>query len=176
MTCNKSLGVTSFTKKIRGLKRKFKGALRDYNYTINNFDGYAELYVPQITYKDEVVTSYTISNFLIENTINNIPNDAYYLYVFDETFPLNNHLIIADDEEDLEFGLLKSTDENKPMFIKQLEDRYNLQFERYLATWEMDETTYFNLDYEEKKSILYIEHDGDNVIAVTNTLLLCKGD
>ncbi|MBF0719555.1 hypothetical protein JTZ62_00435 [Mammaliicoccus sciuri] len=62
------------------------------------------------------------------------------------------------------------------MFIKQLEDRYNLQFERYLATWEMDETTYFNLDYEEKKSILYIEHDGDNVIAVTNTLLLCKGD
>ena len=61
-------------------------------------------------------------------------------------------MIIADDEEDLEFGLLKSTDENKPMFIKQLEDRYNLQFERYLATWEMDETTYFNLDYEEKRA------------------------
>lgn len=37
----------------------------------------------------------------------------------------------------------------------------------------MNKSTYFNIEYE-KKNILYIEHDGYNVITITNILWLCK--
>lgn len=37
-------------KKRRGLKRKFKSALCDYHEKFNKYNGYIELYVPQINY------------------------------------------------------------------------------------------------------------------------------
>ncbi|MDE9798546.1 hypothetical protein [Staphylococcus delphini] len=38
--------------KMRGLKRKFDAALRGYKKHIAYYDGYTELYVPQITIKE----------------------------------------------------------------------------------------------------------------------------
>lgn len=156
--------------KIRGLKRKFNESLRDYKTRLNNFDGYAELYVPQITYKENSVKSYKVSKFLVENTIEDIPVEADFIYVFDESNALNNHLIVADEQEVLNLGLVKDSNGRKPEYIKILEENYPLNFERYLATWEMDKIEYFNLDSEDKEDILYTEKKDQKVIAVTNIL------
>lgn len=156
--------------KIRGLKRKFNESLRDYKTRLNHFDGYAELYVPQITYKENTVKSYKVSKFLIENTIEDIPDEADFIYVFDESNALNNHLIVADEKEVLNLGLVKDSNGRKPEYIKVLEENYQLNFERYLATWEMDKIEYFNLDSEDKEDILYTEKKDQKVIAVTNIL------
>lgn len=156
--------------KIRGLKRKFNETLMDYKTRLTHFDSYAELYVPQLTYKENVVESYKVSKFLVENTIEAIPNEAYGIYVFDEYNTLNNHLIMADEKEALDLGLVKDSNGKKPQFIKSLEKNYKLKFERHLATWEMDRIEYFNLDSEDKEDIAYIIKEDHKVIAVTNVL------
>ena len=156
--------------KTRGLKRKFNEAFSDYKTRLTHYDGYAALYVPQITYKETRINGYKVSKFLVENTIENMPNEAYYLYVFDENNALNNHVIIADEKETLDLGLLKDSNGKKPEYIKNLEENYKLKFDRYLATWEMDKIEYFNLDSEDKEGILYTEKKDQKVIAVTNIL------
>ena len=159
--------------KIRGLKRKYKEYLKEYKTCLANYDDYMELYVPQITYKENIVKSYQVSRFLLENTIKNIPSKAHYIYIFDENNALNNHLIIANKKELLEFGILKNSKGEKPEYIKNLEKNYNLKFDRYLATWQMNEMEYSNLDEVDKVDIVYIEKEEHKVIVVTNVLWVC---
>ncbi|WP_077446855.1 hypothetical protein [Staphylococcus aureus] len=54
--------------KIRGLKRKFGNSLRDYKAYLTHYNGYIELYVPQVTYKENTIHGYTIvhQNFLLK--------------------------------------------------------------------------------------------------------------
>ncbi|HHV8921636.1 TPA: hypothetical protein ACURE6_002031 [Staphylococcus aureus] len=161
--------------KIRGLKRKFGNSLRDYKAYLTHYNGYIELYVPQVTYKENTIHGYSASKFLVKNTIKNIPSGANYIYVFDENNALNNHVIITNEKEELNLGLIKDHNGTKPEYIKNLEKNYNLKFERYLATWEMEEIEYLHLEDEDKEDILYFEKEDDKVIAVTNILWTSSG-
>ncbi len=99
----------------------------------------------------------------------------HFIYVFDESNALNNHLIVADEKEVLNLGLIKDSYGRKPEYIKILEEKYQLKFERYLVTCEMDKMEYFKLDSEDKESMLYTEKN-QKVIAVTNILWICDKD
>ncbi|WRM70416.1 hypothetical protein UM772_06455 [Staphylococcus aureus] len=107
--------------KIRGLKRKFGNSLRDYKAYLTHYNGYIELYVPQVTYKENTIHGYSASKFLVKNTIKNIPSGANYIYVFDENNALNNHVIITNEKEELNLGLIKDHNGTKPEYIKNLE-------------------------------------------------------
>lgn len=47
-----------------------------------------------------------------------MPNEAYYLYVFDENNALNNHVIIADEKETLDLGLFKDSNGKSQSILK----------------------------------------------------------
>ncbi|MCE4956647.1 hypothetical protein [Macrococcoides caseolyticum] len=160
-------------KKSRGLKRKFKSALYDYNESLNNYNGYIELYVPQINYVNENISGqeYQIIDFLIKNTKYSIPESAAFMYIIDEINALNSHLILSDDNNDLNLNLIQEQSEKIPNYIKQLESKYNLKFTRKVSVTEMNFTDYVNLDEEDKFDILYyIKKDKEKVIFVTNVL------
>ncbi|MBQ5152753.1 hypothetical protein D6861_009045 [Macrococcoides caseolyticum] len=160
-------------KKNRGLKRKFKSAFQDYNESLNKYNGYIELYAPQINYVNENIKGqeYQIIDFLIENTKYFIPISANFMYVIDERNALNSHLIISDDSNDLNLNLIEEQSEKIPNYIKQLESKYNLKFTRKVSVTEMNFTDYVNLDEEDKLDILYyIKKDKEKVIFVTNVL------
>lgn len=160
-------------KKNRGLKRKFKSTLYDYNEKLNEYSGYVELYVPQINYVNENISGYEyqVIDFLIENTKDSIPESATFMYIIDEINALNSHLIISDDNNDLNLNLIQEQSEKIPNYIKQLESKYNLKFTRKVSVTEMNFTDYVNLDEEDKFDILYyIKTDKEKVIFVTNVL------
>ena len=160
-------------KKNRGLKRKFKSTLYDYNEKLNEYSGYVELYVPQINYVNENISGYEyqVIDFLIENTKDSIPESVAFMYIIDEINALNSHLIISDDNNDLNLNLIQEQSEKIPNYIKQLESKYNLKFTRKVSVTEMNFTDYVNLDEEDKFDILYyIKKDKEKVIFVTNVL------
>ncbi len=43
--------------------------MKTYENALNHYNGYVELYVPQVTYKDDIVKGYPLTKFLVENTI-----------------------------------------------------------------------------------------------------------
>lgn len=160
-------------KKNRGLKRKFKSTLYDYNEKLNEYSGYVELYVPQINYVNENISGYEyqVIDFLIENTKDSIPESAAFMYIIDEINAFNSHLIISDDNNELNLNLIQEQSEKIPNYIKQLESKYNLKFTRKVSVTEMNFTDYVNLDEEDKFDILYyIKKDKEKVIFVTNVL------
>ncbi|WP_323702413.1 hypothetical protein [Mammaliicoccus sp. Dog046] len=162
--------------KIRGLKRKYKTALDEYQKQIKNFDGYAEIYVPQISHKEikSKKLQYQTSNFLIKHTIKNIPSKSNFMYLLDENEPLSSHLIITTDENDLELNFTKQNYDKKPDYIKLLESKYNLKFNCHLVIWEMGEDEYINLEENDKRDILYIKQEDDKILAITNVLWTYK--
>ena len=161
--------------KIRGLKRKFNHALSTYEDALNNHDSYTRLYVPQLTHKDAKVKGFPVSKFLVAHTINAMPNNTHYLYLFDEQYTSNNHVIIANEKEDLVLHLQKADDRKKPEYIQKLEDNYNMIFYPYYATWNMDVEDYSNLEVQEKETILFVKQHDDKITAITNILWLCSG-
>lgn len=160
-------------KKNRGLKRIFKSSLYDYNENFNKYNGYIELYVPQIGYMNEDINGkeYQIINFLIENTKHSIPKSANFMYVIDELNILNSHIIISDDSNDFNLNLRQESSEKIPNYLKQIESKFDLKFTRMVSITEMNFVDYINLEENDKLDILYyIRKDEEKVMFVTNVL------
>lgn len=160
-------------KKNRGLKRKFKSTLYDYNEKLNEYSEYVELYVPQINYVNENISGYEyqVIDFLIENTKDSIPESVNFMYIIDELNALDSHVIISDDDNDLNLNFKQERSEKIPDYIKQLENKYDMKFKRVVSITEMSYPDYANLDEEDKLDILYyIKKDKEKVIYVTNVL------
>ncbi|MTV21306.1 hypothetical protein [Staphylococcus delphini] len=159
--------------KNRGLKRIFKSSLYDYNENFNKYNGYIELYVPQIGYMNEDINGkeYQIINFLIENTKHSIPKSANFMYVIDELNILNSHIIISDDSNDFNLNLRQESSEKIPNYLKQIESKFDLKFTRMVSITEMNFVDYINLEENDKLDILYyIRKDEEKVMFVTNVL------
>jgi len=160
-------------KKNRGIKRIFKSFLYDYHENFNKYNGYIELYVPQIGYMNEDINGkeYQIINFLIENTKHSIPKDTNFMYVIDELNVLNSHIIISDDSNDFNLNLRQEYSEKIPNYLKQIESKFDLKFTRMVSITEMNFVDYINLGENDKLDILYyIRKDKEKVIFVTNVL------
>lgn len=160
-------------KKHRGLKKIFKSTLDNYHENFIKYNGYIELYVPQIGFMNEDINGkeYQIINVLIENTKHSIPKDANFMYVIDELNILDSHIIISDDSNNFNLNLRQEASGKIPNYLKQIESKFGLKFTRMVSITEMNFVDYTNLDENDKFDILYyIRKDKEKVIFVTNVL------
>lgn len=98
----------SIYENIRVLKRKFNSTLYDYKDRLDRFNGFIEIYVPQINYVNEKLSSYKyqVIDFLIENTKYWIPESTNFLYVINELGNLKSRIIISEDDNDFNLNLI----------------------------------------------------------------------
>ncbi len=151
-------------KKIRGKKRKINHHLRHISQQLSLIsEGTHYIYVPQVaTVTDEHLDG-SLKYQLLDETFRLVESisDAHRLYIIDERRLMNSHIKLSVTEELMILDFLKKTDGIKPLYIKQLEDKYNLEFDLYRHVQSISKEDLAPLDLEEHKNYQVMPSESD---------------
>lgn len=126
-------------------------------------EGTQYIYVPQVAAVVDEHLDESLKYQLLDETfrlVRSISN-GHQLYIIDERRLMNSHIMLSITEELMVPAFLEKTGGPKPHYIKQLEDKYNLEFDLYRHVQSISKENLAHLDLEEHKNYQVMPSESD---------------